>query len=350
MSRPAPLPPRQPPRLRVEYVDARTPADLLAQDDVLTVLGFGDDAPRLDDPRYLRVPLQPYGHASFEVWRAHAPVTSGRWPAPAQAGGEIAWSCDGQLLFGAIEVDEPAGHDGAGDHSGILLAAEHAYRQLARFVSGGEYPHLLRVWNYLDAITQGEGDNERYRQFCVGRARGLGDFDTATLPAATAIGRCDDARTIQVYWLAARAPGVPVENPRQVSAYRYPRQYGPQSPSFARAMLPPAGSEMPLLLSGTAAVVGHASQHAGELLAQVEETFANFDALLGAARAGRPSLPPGFGPGTRLKVYVRDRGDLPLVAAALDARFGDRVPRILLHAAICRRELAVEIDGVHDAG
>ena len=33
--------------------------------------------------------------------------------------------------------------------------------------------------------------------------------------------------------------GTPVENPRQVSAYRYPRQYGPQPPSFARAMLPP---------------------------------------------------------------------------------------------------------------
>ena len=37
----------------------------------------------------------------------------------------------------------------------------------------------------------------------------------------------------------------------------------------------------------------------------------------------------------------------PLVAQALDARFGTSVPRVLLHAAICRRELAVEIDGVH---
>ena len=342
MSRPAPLDASRPPRLRVDYVDDATPAQLLAEPDVLAVLGFGDDAPRLDDPRYLRVPLQPYGHAPLEVWRTHAPVAAGRDHG-------IAWSCDGQLLFGAIEVDEPAGHDGDGDHSGILLAAEHAYRQLARSVSGSDYPHLLRVWNYLDAITLGDGDSERYRQFCIGRARGLGDFDTATLPAATAIGRCDDARTIQVYWLAARTPGVPVENPRQVSAYRYPRQYGPQAPSFARAMLPPSGSAMPLLLSGTAAVVGHVSRHAGELQAQIEETFANFDALLGAARAVRPPLPPGFGPGTRLKVYVRDEADLPLVAAALEARFGDRVPRILLHAAICRRELAVEIDGVHDA-
>ena len=102
-----------------------------------------------------------------------------------------------------------------------------------------------------------------------------------------------------------------------------------------------------MLLSGTASVVGHASQHEGELLAQMEETFANFDALLGAARLRQPSLPAQFGPGTRLKVYVRDRADLPLVAETLDQRFGDRVPRILLHAAICRRELSVEIDGVH---
>jgi chorismate lyase/3-hydroxybenzoate synthase len=327
----------------VEYVDDATPAQLLARDDVLAVLGFGDAAPRLDDPRYLRVPLQPHGRAPLEVWHAHAPVRSGRE-------GEIAWSSDGQLLFGAIEVDEPAGHTGDGDHSGILLATEHAYRQLTRFVGGSEFPHMLRVWNYLDAITLGEGDGERYRQFCVGRARGLGSFDTTTLPAATAIGRCDDARTMQIYWLAARAPGTPVENPRQVSAYRYPRQYGPQSPSFARAMLPPPGGAMPLLLSGTAAVVGHASRHAGELLAQLEETFANFDALLGAARANAPTLPARFGPGTRLKVYVRDHDDLAPVAEALDARFGDRVPRILLHAAICRRELAVEIDGVHGAG
>src|SRR5690606_36391129 len=233
VSPPAPVPPPSP-RLRVEYVADAGPAELLVRPDVLAVLGFGDAAPRLDDPRYLRVPLQPYGAAPLEVWHAQAPVRSGRE-------GEIAWSCDGQLLFGAIEVEEPAGHTGDGDNSGILLAAEHAYRQLTRFVGGSEYPHLLRIWNYLDAITLGEGDAERYRQFCVGRARGLGDFDATSLPAATAIGRCDDARTVQVYWLAARAPGAPVENPRQVSAYRYPRQYGPQPPSFARAMLPPPG-------------------------------------------------------------------------------------------------------------
>lgn len=317
--------------LHVDYVQADYPQALLREPDVMAVFGFGGNAPVHDDPRYLRVPLRPHGAAPFEVWRSNAPVRSGR-------DGDLAWATDGELLFGAIEVDETG--------IGVSEAASHAYARSSAFVQASDTPHLLRVWNYLDAITLGDGDAERYREFCVGRAQGLGDFDVTRLPAATAIGRCDDARVIQVYWLAARAPGTPVENPRQVSAYRYPREYGTQPPSFARAMLPPT-ARMPLLLSGTAAVVGHASQHAGELQAQLDETFRNFDALIGAARGRRADLPPHFGPGTRLKVYVRDDHDLPLVERDLQARFGDAVPRIVLHAAICRRELAVEIDGVH---
>src|SRR5690606_12538295 len=100
------------PRLQVDYVEHRTPAELLTQPDVLAVFGFGSDAPVLDDPRWLRVPLQPHGAAPLEVWRGAGRVQHGR-------DGEIAWSTDGRLMFGVIEVDEPAGHTGAGDHSGI---------------------------------------------------------------------------------------------------------------------------------------------------------------------------------------------------------------------------------------
>ncbi|MCA1714699.1 MAG: pteridine-dependent deoxygenase [Gammaproteobacteria bacterium] len=330
-----------PARLAVDYVEAVSPEGLLDADDVLAVLAFGNAAPHSDDPRYLRVPLQPWNRtasqsAPYEVWRANGPVARGR-------DGDIAWASDGQLLFGAIQVEEST----APGNAGIAEAAEHAYANLTALVRDSGHRHLLRVWNYLDAITLGEGDTERYRQFCIGRARGLGDFDASSLPAASAIGRCDEARIIQVYWLAAREPGTPVENPRQIAAYRYPRQYGPQPPSFARAMLPPAASAMPLLLSGTASVVGHQSRHGDCLESQLAETFANFDSLIAAARQQRPDLPPTFGAGSRLKVYVRDAADLPRVATALDARLGPDVPRLLLHAAICRRELRVEIDGVH---
>lgn len=320
-----------PSHLHVHYAHDDLDA-LLSAPDLLAVFGFGPGAPRPADPRYLRVPLSPWGTPVLEAWRAAAPVTCGRE-------GAVQWSSDGAWLFGAIEVDEAAA-------GGIAGAARTAYAELTRFVQARGFPHLVRIWNYLDAITHGAGDGERYREFCVGRAQGLGAFDVATLPAATAIGRRDGARVLQVYWLAAQVPGTPLENPRQVSAYRYPRQYGPQSPSFARAMLPPTGDRLPLLLSGTAAVVGHASQHAESLPAQIDETLRNFDALVQAARARQPALPAAFGAGTRLKAYVRDSADLPVVERLLRERLPG-VPFIVLHADICRRELAVEIDGVH---
>lgn len=322
------------PTLRVDYTSDSLDS-MLAADDTLALIGFGSRAPHHDDPRYLRVPLEPLGAAPFERWRGSAPVTRGR---DGNGPDALAWSEDGALQFGALELDE-------GDND-IEVTAATIYSRMLAFSRSRGYPHLLRTWNYLDGITCGDGDAERYRRFCVGRARGIGAVDPGTLPAATAIGRVDGARRLQVYWLAARSPGTPLENPRQVSAYRYPRQYGPQPPSFARAMLPPSPS-MPLLLSGTAAVVGHESRHADSVAAQLEETFLNFDSLLGAAHARRPALPAQFGPLTRLKAYVRDRDELAEVTALLEARLDPSVPRLVLHAAICRRELRIEIDGSH---
>ena len=335
----APDLPPAPQRLAVDYIHAPGPQALLGMSETLAVFGFGALAPSsaaIDDPRYLHVPLSPLREAAapYEVWRSAGPVATGRE-------GAIRYSHDGALMFGVLEWEEPDG--------GILHASAHAYAALVAFWRDSDYPHLLRIWNYFDAITLGEGDSVRYRQFCVGRVQGLGDVDTRTLPAATAIGSRDGRRVLQVYWLAAREPGLPLENPRQVSAYRYPREYGPQSPTFARALLPPS-PRVPLLLSGTASIVGHASQHADSLRAQLDETLTNLDSLLGAARERAPTLSPHLDGTSRLKVYVRDATDADAVAAQLEARLGTRVPWLMLHADVCRRELLVEIEGMHGVG
>jgi len=329
-------------RLRVEDVPFAAPeaaavlAAQLERGDVLAVFGFGADAPQHDDPRYLRIGLQTHGTPALEIWRGHPGIRRGR-------DGDIAWCDDGCLQFAALELDEPASN-GVTD---VLRAAEAAYARIPRFLADSGYPHVLRIWNYLDAITDGADDDERYRRFCVGRARGMGTVNPAALPAATAIGRHDGVRRLQVYWLASKLPGQPLENPRQVSAWHYPRRYGPQPPSFARAMLPPAGSRMPLLLSGTAAVVGYASRHVGQLVAQVDETLANLAALITAARRHQPHLPAQLDASTRLKVYVRNADDVPRVAQLLDTRLAQEVSRRLLHATICRDDLLVEIEGIH---
>jgi chorismate lyase/3-hydroxybenzoate synthase len=320
------------PALSTTYSDA--PLDtLLAQPDVLAVIAFGNAAPESGDPRLIRVALEPLGTAPFEVWRGSAPVACGHVD-------DLAFAHDGQLLVAAMDVPEAGGD--------IRAAAQHAYAALRAQTAALGYPHLLRIWNYVDDITLGEGDDERYKQFCIGRAAGLGEgFHTTTLPAATAIGRVHGNGRLQVYWLASRTPGTPLENPRQVSAYRYPRQYGPQPPSFARAMLPPA--PMPLLLSGTASIRGHESLHPDCVEAQLDETVANIGALIDAARAGRPELPAAPGASTPLKVYVREADELARADAAMAARLPD-VPRVLLHARVCRRELRLEIDGCHGGG
>lgn len=331
----------------VGYVRDVPVANLLARPGVLAVFGFGADAPRCDDARYLQVGLEPCLEAAqgqqspaagvFEVWSVDGDVRHGRT-------GAIRHAADGRVQFVAIEVEE------GGD---IRAAARAAYARLRGIIAEGGYPHALRIWNYFEAITDGDGDQERYRQFCVGRAEGMGEH-WGPFPAATAIGQVASGsgrgRVLQVYALTAKEPGIPIENPRQVSAYRYPRQYGPQAPSFARAMLPgqggPVQGRLPLLLSGTASVVGHATAHAGSLEAQLGETCNNLERLLASARERVPSLPACYGPASALKVYLRDPGAATVVADTLRARFPGAA-LLLLQAEVCRRELLVEIDGFH---
>ena len=304
---------------------------MLADADVLAVIAFGTHAGSPADPRMLQVALEPVGDTLLEVWRGRAPVERG-------VDGALHWSSDGDYLFFAIEVDE----DQAG---GLDAAAEHAYRHVStmfddRRAANGEPMHVLRLWNYLDAINVGDGDDERYRHFCSGRARGLGDRVRNGFSAATAIGRRDGRRTLQVYGLAARVPGVAVENPRQLSAWRYPREYGPTSPTFARATRTGANQ---LLVSGTASVVGHVSRHAGDSLAQVDETLVNLEHLFAAAGH---ALDGHDAARTLLKVYLRDPGDAAAVEQRIRARHPHLAGLLMLAGDICRRELRVEIDGI----
>jgi chorismate lyase/3-hydroxybenzoate synthase len=272
----------------------------------------------------LRVGLEPVQPGLLEVWRSSACVSHGH-------ADDLRWSSDGAHLFFAVEVDEAA-------HGGIIAATEHAYLQLNTFVSASTTPHILRLWNYLDAINLGDGDAERYRLFCEGRARGMQGFAQARYPAASAIGRQDGQRVLQVYGLAANTPGTPIENPRQVSAWRYPRQYGPTAPTFARGMV---NAPSQLLISGTAAVVGHASRHDDDVLAQLDETLANLDSLLRQSGIADPH----FGAASCLKIYLRDPANADMVVRKLRAHAPELGDLLVLAGDICRAELLVEIDG-----
>ncbi len=308
---------------QVSYRHAE-PGVVLAEPGTLAVLGFGAGATNSADPRWLGVGLESFdAPASLEIWQVEGAVTHGR-------AGDLRWSAGGGWLFAVIELDERS-------HGGPHGTAAAAYAQLCQFLATRSERHVQRLWNYLGDINQGDGDSERYKQFCEGRAAGMNGFFADGFPAATAIGHHATELRLQVYLLACDQLGQRVENPRQVSAWRYPRQYGRTPPSFARAMVLPAHDA--LAISGTAAVVGHASAHVDDLMAQLEETLLNLEALLASA-----GMAAGFDTQSPLKAYVRRPTDAPLVRDFMQRRLPG-VPVLLLHGDICRQELLVEIDG-----
>lgn len=314
---------------RIEY--RRLAAGQPLPEDALLGIEFGA---RVDAPRRLGVPLTVLaGTGLTEVWYAQGPVITG------ESGG-VRFSSDDGFLAGVIEVPEAA-------HGGIGEAAEFAYRAIAAFQGQSAFPHLLRTWNYFDDINGREGDTERYRAFCSGRVAGLAGLRQPYHPAATVIGGDEGARVLQVYWLAGREPGVALENPRQVSAYRYPREYGETAPTFSRAML--VAPEL-LMISGTASIVGHASRHREDALEQTREIIANLESLLERAHSHAPGLPTRVGARTTIKAYVRKRDDLPAVERTLRERMPPQIPLLVLRGDVCRQELLVELDCLAYAG
>jgi chorismate lyase / 3-hydroxybenzoate synthase len=96
------------------------------------------------------------------------------------------------------------------------------------------------------------------------------------------------------------------------------------------------------LISGTASIVGHVSQHPGDPLAQLDETLRNLNVLIERASQHRSS---GANVPMLLKVYVRDPAHVDTIAARVRAAFPND-PAIFLAADICRRELLLEIECV----
>jgi chorismate lyase / 3-hydroxybenzoate synthase len=281
-----------------------------------------------------------------EVWRCDEPAESGQR-------NRVRFRRSEHVLFGCIAVPEaeaPGAEAAAGARGTAAPSALHAatvgvYRDICATLDAVGYPHLLRIWNYLPDINLDSHGSERYRQFNTARQaalRAAGKPLTGRVPAASAVG-ASRGSPLLVYFLAGRAAPVYVENPRQVSAYRYPREYGPHSPVFSRATLLRQRGSLTLFISGTASILGHRSIHVGDTAAQTRETLANLEALL--EQANRAERGARFTLGSlALKVYVRRPADLPVIRAQLAAALDPQQPVIYLQADICRQDLLVEIE------
>lgn len=266
--------------------------------------------------------------------------------------GRVRWARAGRWCWGAIDCalwDDV--HRTPPERLGD--AAEAVYRELFEFLQHTGTPHLQRLWNYLPHINRVDGLLERYRHFNLGRQRAMlaahhAAFEGA--PAACALGVHQGPLVLR--FLAGVDAPVAIENPRQVSAYHYPRDYGPASPSFSRAALCRAGEQhLALLVSGTASIVGHATVHVGDWRGQLDETLRNLDAVYGAARA-RCTAPFTLAD-SHCVIYLREPALADAVLEAFTQAVGPASPAartaVLLHADVCRSDLLLEIEAHAEA-
>jgi hypothetical protein len=230
----------------------------------------------------------------------------------------------------------------------MQAAAHRAYADLFDVLAQSSSPHLLRLWNYFPGINADGGGAERYRQFNAGRQQAFIEARRSAFegsPAACALGT--HTGPLRVYFLAGRTPPLAIENPRQVSAYRYPDAYGPRSPTFSRAALADIGvGRIALFVSGTASIVGHTTMHIGDVRRQTEESLTNIAAVraVAAERAGVVFPVEAL----TYTVYVRRPADLPVVREVFEQAVGAHtaaaLDTIYLQADICRADLLVEIE------
>lgn len=239
------------------------------------------------------------------------------------------WRRSNSLQICGYSDDETSGDN-------LEEASYRAYQSLLGFIAESPHPELVRFWNYVPNINHGAGDAENYKRFCTGRLQAFteGKYSDLQFPAASAVGHYGQGLTVTA--LTAASSAKHHANPRQIDAFKYPREYGPSSPSFARATTLGLNDHRFCFISGTASILGHSSVHRGDLKLQLYTTNDNILYLLKETGFKRNHI-------QTLRVYLRHQSDLAECQQIVTELFPE-TPAIYLHADICRSDLLVEIE------
>ena len=255
---------------------------------------------------------------------------------------------------GAIHLAGRSAYEQAEEAFAALNQVNHAV--------GVPFGSVVRIWLYQGGITEVEDGQERYRELNRGRTdfysgvdftanplrRGGGD---SAYPASTGIGTLEHGLVLTSLAVQSDREDVavlPLENPRQVSAFDYPEQYSKKSPKFSRAMGIRIGDRLTTWVSGTASIVDAETVHIGDIVGQTNQTLDNIENLISCenyARQGWTDAGATLQDLAKVRVYVKHPEDYEACKEVCRRRLGD-VPVIYAVAQVCRPDLLVEIECV----
>ncbi len=303
---------------------------------ILASVAYGESVAAFPQNKGLPISInmpQVNEHDMLELWTSSNPVSI-------HHDKEMAMAYDGDMVMGSLEIEQERGVS-------LEETTCAAYQHILRSLSEIGYVHLVRIWNYFPFINAEENGRERYQRFCIGRHQAFSEYQAdfqLLLPAASAVGT--NGGPLHIDFLAGRMKGLHVENPRQISAYHYPKRYGPRSPSFARGTVYPMHGGTYFFVAGTASIVGHATQHVDDPQGQTKEALLNIDALVDYVRKEHESVIGRDLTVQGLKVYIRNPKDEACVKSTVNAHFGKDVAAIYLRGEMCRMDLLVEIEAI----
>ncbi len=309
------------------------------ENSLLTQLYFGDAQNSTPGCLSIQTELELLGSNLFaQYWFTDQQVAHGNYQ-------NIRYAYTPQMLFGFIELE-------CNVQDAIQNITCNAYNEIYQCLQETNCQHLLRTWNFFPQITASDlhqPEQNRYETFCHGRLEAMqqSGISNSVYPAATVIGNHENM--LQVYFLAADAPGTAVENPRQTSAYKYPVNDRDTQPLFSRGLIKRWGQRTHFYVSGTASIVGHETLHVNDVCAQLNEAINNVETLVAHANDKYQTQLNAQDDLLYMKVYIRNRDDLDQIKQVLAARISNTTPRALLLGDMCRENLLVEIEAFYQA-
>ncbi|HEX8053284.1 MAG TPA: hypothetical protein VF517_09840 [Thermoleophilaceae bacterium] len=221
---------------------------------------------------------------------------------------------------------------------------------------GLRFADAIKLWTVFPSTPE-LGTEQAFNEFNRGRVEVFDALDfhlsegtgAPRYPASTGVGALDATAPLSGVALAGGARGVQVENPAQVSAFRYPTERIDKPALFSRAIAVDLGTHVMTYVAGTASTVGAKTAHVGDPAAQAEQTLNNIDTLITAenlARSGTPVTEGGLATLSHIVVYAAT-DEAEAAAVEVCARMvPPEVPMLMVRSRLTRDELLFEADGV----
>jgi hypothetical protein len=237
----------------------------------------------------------------------------------------------------------------------IFLRLEEIFRLEKMPVSS-----IVRQWNYIEEITQIDGNHQHYQEFNDARSRFYVKTEWQNgFPAATGIGTEHGGVIVDldaIYTNGSDIRIIPLNNSLQVPAHDYSNAVliapdeancgSVTTPKFERGKMIVRGNEGTIYVSGTAAIRGETSYSNKGIEEQTMITLENIGHLIspeslagsGVKRFTKAEI-------TSFRIYLKEESFFEPCKRIIDENYPG-VPAVYLKADICREELLVEIEGI----